>query len=189
MSDPFFFGYGSLVNARTHNHPEAMPAKVKGWRRSWRHTTRRPYAYLSVMPDETTSIDGLIARVPQNDWAALDIREAGYRRQTLRADAIEHERQETAQVQIYQAHTETDITGRVCYPILLSYLDVVVQGFRDVFGEDGVANFFTSTEGWEAGILDDRAAPIYSRAQNLTPLEVELVNHHVARLATEVEQL
>ncbi len=189
MSDPFFFGYGSLVNARTHDHPEAMPARVKGWKRSWRHTTRRPYAYLSVMPCETTSIDGLIARVPQNDWAALDEREAGYSRQTLANHAVEHARADATEVQIYQAHQETDITGRVFYPILLSYIDVVVQGFRDVFGEEGVASFFSTTEGWNAGILDDRSAPIYSRAQRLSPLETELVNHHIARLPAKVEKL
>lgn len=189
MSDPFFFGYGSLVNARTHDHPDPSPATVSGWTRSWRHTTRRPYAYLSVMPSEVTSIDGLIARVPENDWTALDKREAGYHRQAIEDDSIKHGRSDPTEVQIYQTHAETDITGRVFYPILLSYLDVVVQGFRDIFGEDGVAAFFTSTEGWEAGILDDRSAPIYPRAQKLSPLETELVNHHIARLPAKVEKL
>ena len=35
-------------------------------------------------------------------------------------------------------------------PILLSYLDVVVQGYLAEFGEAGVARFFASTDGWGA---------------------------------------
>ena len=151
MSDPFFFGYGSLVNTRTHDYPETHPATLTGWRRSWRHTKRRPFAYLSVIPDQTNAISGLIARVPDNDWGALDEREVGYARQNLVPDAVVHKRDKPAHVQIYQTHAEGDLTGRAQFPILLSYIDVVVQGFRDVFGEDGVASFFSSTGGLGSG--------------------------------------
>lgn len=189
MSDPFFFGYGSLVNARTHDHPDTSPATLRGWRRSWRHTSRRPYAYLSVLPDPATSIQGLLARIPRGDWSDLDQREAGYSRQVLPMDGIEHALPVQPEIQMYQTHRSTDLTGRAIYPILLSYLDVVVQGFRDVFDDEGVAAFFNSTEGWDAGILDDRASPIYPRSQRLTPLEIELVNHHISRLPAKVEKL
>ncbi len=36
MSDPAFFGYGSLVNLRTHGYDDPRPATLHGWRRVWR---------------------------------------------------------------------------------------------------------------------------------------------------------
>lgn len=189
MSDPFFFGYGSLVNTRTHDFPEPMPAHVSGWRRSWRHTSRRPFPFLSVVQDDTCTISGLIARVPQDDWDALDIRETGYRRAPLEPKQIRHERAEPAAVHIYMTHRDADITGRVVYPILLSYLDVVVQGFNDVFGEIGVSDFFDTTDGWDAPVLDDRGSPLYPRHQSLSTAERQLVDHHLRQLSSKIEEL
>ncbi|MEO0752271.1 MAG: gamma-glutamylcyclotransferase family protein, partial [Pseudomonadota bacterium] len=79
-TDAYFFGYGSLVNRNTHDYPDARPARLLGWRRVWRHTDLRPVAYLTVVPDDTAEIDGLMAAVPNADWAALDIRERAYDR-------------------------------------------------------------------------------------------------------------
>ena len=60
--------------------------------------------------------------------------------------------------------------------ILRSYLDVVMQGFLHVFGSDGAAQFVRTTDGWDIPIRDDRAAPIYPRAQVLTAEETALVD-------------
>ena len=50
------------------------------------------------------------------------------------------------------------------HPILRSYLDTVLAGFRAEYGPGAVADFVATTRGWEAPILDDRARPRYSRA-------------------------
>jgi hypothetical protein len=62
------------------------------------------------------------------------------------------------------------------HPILLSYLDTVVQGYLREFGEAGAARFFETTTGWEAGIHDDRTDPVYPRAQDTTDRERALVD-------------
>ncbi len=80
MADPFFFGYGSLVNSGTHAYPEFHPATLPGWRRAWRRAHGRAAAYVTVMRDPTSSIEGVIASVPGADWQALDAREAAYAR-------------------------------------------------------------------------------------------------------------
>ncbi|MEO1425117.1 MAG: gamma-glutamylcyclotransferase family protein, partial [Pseudomonadota bacterium] len=67
MQDPYFFGYGSLVNRATHAHDDAHPATLRGWRRMWRHTALRPVAFLTVVPAPGSRIDGLIAAVPGAD--------------------------------------------------------------------------------------------------------------------------
>ena len=77
---PCFFGYGSLVNRDTHTYAAADRARLEGWRRKWVYTQARGLAFLSVVPDAATAIDGLIAEVPNADWAALDAREHGYAR-------------------------------------------------------------------------------------------------------------
>ncbi|WP_323785658.1 hypothetical protein [Thalassovita sp.] len=64
----------------------------------------------------------------------------------------------------------------MAHPILLSYLDVVVQGYHQEFGEQGVTRFFQTTDGWDAPILDDRKQPHYPRHQTLARPETRLVD-------------
>ena len=178
MSDPAFFGYGSLVNVATHDYAAPRPAAVHGWRRIWRSTELRPEAFLSVSPAPDSILHGLTANVPGADWALLDLRETGYRRY----DVTDQLRQNgpVSQTAIYQIKSEHHVEE--ARPILLSYLDVVVQGYLQVYGPDGVAQFFATTDGWDREVLDDRAAPQYPRHQRLSAAETALVDHHLAQL-------
>ena len=185
MQDPYFFGYGSLVNAATHSYTTTHPAKLMGWRRVWRHTSIRELAYLSVTPADGAQIDGLIAKVPNSDWDALDLRETGYFRSSLQGTSLTHSAGQV-DVQMYQTHPEREIRPDVRHPILLSYLDVVVQGFLSAFGEEGVDRFFDTTDGWDAHILNDRSNPLYPRSQTLTPSEIALVDWHLSALGARV---
>ena len=173
MSDPCFFGYGSLVNRRTHAYAPVLPATLPGWRREWRATTLRPAAFLTARPDESTEIDGVIAPVPNHDWAALDLREAGYARHP--APRTRHPLDPATEIAVYAIAPDPEIEAETC-PILLSYLDDVVQGFLDQFGVDGVARFFRTTGNWHLPVADDRAAPLYPRAQELDAGETALVD-------------
>lgn len=165
MSDPYFFGYGSLVNRRTHGYRPALRASIGGWRRSWRATTLRPAAFLTATPaGQDDRIDGLIAPVPGHDWSALDMREAGYDRHP--AADVEHDGG-ALEVAVYAIPDRPGLDAENC-PILLSYLDVVVQGFAVEFGPEGVARFFASTDSWHLPIADDRDTPLYPRAQTLS---------------------
>lgn len=170
---PSFFGYGSLVNLATHDYPNARKATLPGWRRIWCHAKTRPVAFLSVH-QAPGAIQGIIADVPGADWAALDAREHAYQRHDVSGVLDGH----TA---IYQADPAKTVPPSTRHPILLSYLDVVVQGFLQQYGEQGVAEFFASTDGW-GPIKDDRADPYYPRFQTLSPQERALVDHHVSAL-------
>jgi hypothetical protein len=160
-----FFGYGSLVNLATHDYPDTRPMSVRGWARAWRHTSLRPVAFLTAVPDPGATLDGIAARVPGRDWRALDLREAAYRRAALPEGPA-----------IYHIPDGLHGPATTAHPVLLSYLDTVVQGYLRVFGEAGVARFFETTKGWDAPIRDDRAAPLYPRAQKLDPSETALVD-------------
>lgn len=177
-ADPAFFGYGSLVNLATHDYPDPRNVTLYGWRRVWRTTTIRDTAFLSVERDPNAQIDGVVAQVPGADWAALDLREAAYSRIDITGDL-----DAPAPTAIYRV-TENLLATSSGGPILLSYLDVVVQGFLQRFGPAGVARFFASTSGWDCGVINDRDQPRYPRAQTLSADEIALVD---ACLATRVE--
>ena len=167
MGQAFVFGYGSLVNRGTHTWREVHPARLPGWRRAWQHAEGRETAFLAAVPAGPGDIvEGVIAAVPEGDWAALDLREASYERAF--ATGIEHEVAEAVDIHLYRVPEgrHRPATGR--HPVLLSYLDVVIEGYLEVWGTEGVRRFFATTDGWDAPIRDDRAAPLYPRAAAAT---------------------
>lgn len=184
-ADPYFFGYGSLVNSATHDFADPHPAVLTGWARAWRHTDLRPVAFLTAVPAPHTRIDGMIARVPKGDWKALDQREWAYDRVPA-TTAVTHGLPGKPEVAVYAVpeHRHTVPSDR--YPILLSYLDVVVQGFLRHYGEDGVDRFFDTTLGWDSPILNDRATPKYPRHQQLSAAETACVDARLRHLGVQI---
>lgn len=175
MSDSTFFGYGSLVNLNTHSYTAPRPVQVSGWRRVWRSTTHSPYAILSVQRCPDTTLDGIVAAVPDGDWGALDQREAAYVRQNLPDGTA-----------IYEI-TENILSPAAPHPILRSYLDVVIQGYLHQFGAEPAARFVTTTTGWRA-VHDDRNSPVYPRHQVLTLDETAFVDMLLATMMEELHQ-
>ncbi|MFN3973115.1 MAG: gamma-glutamylcyclotransferase family protein [Gemmobacter sp.] len=177
-----FFGYGSLVNRATHDYPGAQAARLLGWRRVWVHVATRPVAFLSVRPVPGAAILGLVAEVPGGDWAALDLREAAYARHGVTVEVAGA----ALPAQIYAVPAAAGRAPVAAHPVLLSYLDAVVQGFGRAFGAEGVQDFFATTEGWDAPVLDDRASPRYPRAQDLTRAERAAVDAGLASVGARV---
>ncbi len=185
MTHPYFFGYGSLVNTETHHYVGSRPAVLRGWRRAWVQIDCRDMAFLTAVPHPGAAIQGLIAVVPNADWQALDQRETGYDRLPAQG-LIEHDLLQTPDLQVYAIARETQNQIEPAFPILMSYLDVVVQGYLRVFGQAGVQAFFDTTDGWDRTIIDDRAHPRYPRHQILSQAERALVNHHLAQTAARI---
>lgn len=185
MAAPYFFGYGSLVNLATHDFPDPQQATLRGWRRAWRHTDLRPVSFLTAIPDPEAEIDGMIAHVPGDDWVALDQREWAYDR-IAATDSVSHPVSTPVEIAVYAVprHRHSPPTG--AHPILLSYLDVVFQGYLRVFGEDGVDRFIATTDGWTGPVLNDRAEPRYPRHQQLTASERALVDDRLARIGVPI---
>ncbi|SIT83009.1 gamma-glutamylcyclotransferase family protein [Pontibaca methylaminivorans] len=181
---PHVFGYGSLVNLTTHSLGEPRTGTLHGWRRGWYDTAARPLAFLTAVRDDSSSIEGIIAHVPGGDWQALDAREAGYDRVAQTGICV---RVGPLELAVYAIPPRARIETAPRRPILLSYLDVVVQGYLHQFGPEGVARFFATTDGWDAPVLDDHSAPRYPRHRRLSSRETALVDDHLAALgATRV---
>jgi len=181
MSDPYFFGYGSLVNRATHAYGAARRARLRGWRRAWRYTNFREGPFLTAVPCPNSEIEGLVALVPGADWRALDEREIGYARLPLGAELTVEDAAPPA-TQIYAVPESAATHPPHRQPILLSYVDVVFQGYLREYGPEGVARFIATTDGWDAPILDDRAAPRYPRHQPLSEDERRLFDTRLSQL-------
>lgn len=182
---PYFFGYGSLVNLQTHDYPDATPARLTGWRRVWRQTTYADRPILTVEPCAETAIDGLIAHVPNGDWSALDQREHAYDREMVTAQ-VTHKLPDTLAIATYTIPETKHPASEKPHAIRLSYLDVVVQGYLRVFGEPEAKAFFETTNGWDAPIGNDRANPLYPRAQVLTDKETAFVDAQLIELGSQI---
>ncbi|MEP5153060.1 gamma-glutamylcyclotransferase family protein [Planktotalea sp.] len=170
---PRFFGYGSLVNRATHGYQDIQRTRISGWARVWRQTTLHDAPFLTATPEPGSTIEGLTAAVPNADWRALDEREHGYNRIPLTC---------TENTAIYEVPVGKHPVPPAPHSILMSYLDVVVQGYLREFGEAGAALFFATTHGWDTPILDDRAAPRYPRHQVLNTDETRFVDEAVHAL-------
>jgi hypothetical protein len=159
-----FFGFGSLVNTGTHRYVAVAPADVQGWKRIWVNNDCYEHAFLSVMPEPQSTIQGLLAQVPNNDWQELDAREVGYLRRELTPNdwycAVLPDPTLVSDVQMYVLETGKPACPKK--PILWSYLETVLYGYYQWFGEEGMAAFIATTGDW-TDVLDDREDPIYPR--------------------------
>ena len=182
----FFFGYGSLVNTATHDYRNATPATLQGWRRHWCGTAERGTGFLTAVRDPSASIMGLTAEVSDAEWQALDDREFAYLREDV-SGAVSPAPAAFSSLITYAVPEENQIAGP-SRPICLSYIDVVVQGYLQVFGRDGGDHFFATTSGWDVPIVNDRAAPAYPRHQRLTTDETAYVDAKLAALSAQVQQ-
>jgi hypothetical protein len=136
-------------------------------------------AFLTAIPDTSSEIEGLIAEVPNQDWAALDEREEFYERLNAN-ECTDHAVNEPLDIAIYAIPPANSTIASDDHPIILSYLDVVLQGYLEVYGVEGALKFFESTTGWHAPIINDRSAPLYPRSQKLSAKETDWIDEQLA---------
>ncbi len=168
-----YFGYGSLVNRDTHRTEivDALPARLKGWRRHWvRRDEESSRALLSVRRDPASVIDGLLVIDRAENLPAVDLREERYQRVSLAPADLELSADLPADcpLHVYEANL---VHAPVRLEIIQSYLDAVLQGFLREYGRSGVERFVSETEGFDAEILADRKTPTYPRAVVLSDEE------------------
>ncbi|MEW5423195.1 gamma-glutamylcyclotransferase family protein [Amorphus sp. 3PC139-8] len=179
-----YFGYGSLVNAATRPQSQTViPARLTGYRRAWRVTSRRSLmsgtCSLTIVAAEPGAVvKGVLAREAVASLPTLDRRERHYDRLTVGRDQVAPETSDRhpGEAYVYRVKQRHDRYGDRRFPVLQSYVDCVLQGYLKVFGEQGVADFMATTDGWHVPVLDDRDEPLYPRAQTLTDEERTLVD-------------
>lgn len=183
-----YFGYGSLINAATHRTAivAAMPARLLGWRRHWRPRPDMPgfpAALLSVRRQAGAGCDGLLVFDRAENLAAVDAREARYRRVELAAADFDTAAPLPVACPLYVYEAQTDIPPHREPPrILRSYLDAVLQGVLAIHGEAGLAHFVAETDGFDTPVHEDRDMPLYPRSVTLREGETALFDGVLASL-------
>lgn len=170
------FGYGSLANSGTHDWPVAGTATLSGWRRNWAHRSMgaRGVTALTIEPAPGSVIAGQMLAVPDDGWANLDQREAGY-------DCVIAQVSPLLDGSVTYVSEDPQGADRD-HPIWLSYVDTVLEGFLDMGGLDAVDAFVETTVGWDAPILDDRGDKLYPRATALVRETEAMVDGVLANL-------
>jgi hypothetical protein len=168
MVNHYVFGYGSLINAesraRTGRTGAAIPARVRGFQRSWNVVDRvARLTFLGVVRQETVLTNGMLVSVSAADLPRFDRREGGYTRiEVDRAHVVGLNAEPIPPtIWIYLP----DEPGRPSedYPIAQSYVDVVLAGCLEV-SKSFAAEFVRTTTNWDCPWVEDRAAPRYVRA-------------------------
>lgn len=181
------FAYGSLLNKATWSfNAEIELVRVSGWVRQWRQivqTEKGKICALTITPDTKSTIDGILLAADTQTVNNLIKREVGYNKTEILSSNIfninnKHSFNNEHFI-TFVASTQTSAWATKTAPILLSYIDVVAKGYFDLFGLEGVINFFNTTQGWNLPILNDRDQPLYPRALQLNAELLELVDQQI----------
>jgi hypothetical protein len=169
----FIFGYGSLINSNSRNATSsapipAIPARISGafgYRRCWNDRSQSGFTALGLCRTQSgelgATVNGVLYPVQHDDLAKFDKREEGYNRVAVPLDQIEaagwQRLPEEGRIWIYvPAHMGKEPDAS--YPILQSYIDVVVEGGLE-YGEDFAQEILETTYGWNHYWLNDRQLP------------------------------
>lgn len=199
----WYVGYGSLMNRQTRaSVMRIIPITLKGFRREWSYrnwgaaasaeqgavdaglTARlSPSTALNVAQQDDAQMCAVLVEESLDNLPSLDLRESGYDRLSLRQTQIEPiaTGQEVTWTQdqdffIYQSKAANHHLADEDYPILQSYVDVVISGILDHFSSEAAIEFVRSCGGFDRPIYNDRAMPIYPRALSLSAEELGMID-------------
>ena len=170
MSDELvgYFGFGSLVNRNTlrTSYVDLVQASLKGYSRHWQSKTKtleEQVALLSIHPDQTCEIYGMIVLDKLENLPLVDAREQGYSRHRLNRDQllIDSDAAMPNDIYVYIANEPEGESDEGA--LLQSYLDAVMQGFFNEYGDEGVRHFMDTTKGFDRKLIRDRQSPKYPR--------------------------
>lgn len=182
-----YFGFGSLVNKHTlrTSYVDILPASLKGYSRHWQARSTAIFdnniSLLSIHPDETCTIKGMIVLDLLENLPLVDAREEGYSRHRLEHGQLEVSSGTDLPNEIYVYIANEVESASDDGALLQSYLDAVMQGFRNEYGRDGVSHFVDTTKGFNRPINLDRNAPLYPRDVKLSEDEIALFDMELKR--------
>jgi hypothetical protein len=173
----FLFGYGSLINSASRDATAAapipaIPVRVSaafGYRRTWNSRSPSGFTALGLRkaaPGEAGStINGVLYPVAGQDMSKFDEREVGYARVEVKLADIEalgwQRLPESGHVWVYVPARPGSAPGEGLpdpdpdFPLLQSYIDVVVEGGLE-YGTDYAREILETTDGWSRYWLNDR---------------------------------
>ena len=176
----FLFGYGSLINTDSRNATapkpvHAIPVRISasfGFVRAWVDRSTTEFTALGLrrpVPGESAmTVNGVLYPVEGADMSLFDRREAGYARVVVPLDAIEavswQQVPARGKVWVYVPIGRDGKIGEdlpvasAKYPLLQSYIDVVLDGALE-YSFDFARELVETTQDWSSYWLNDRELP------------------------------
>jgi hypothetical protein len=178
----FIFGYGSLINSQSRNSTAAapipaIPARLSaalGYIRTWNDRSASGFTALGLRkasPDEPgRTVNGVLYPVDGDDMSKFDAREEGYVRVEIPPAQIEavgwRPLPTTGHIWVYAPEKPASEGGSgepgvglpgpdAEFPLLESYIDVVVEGGLE-YGPEFAREILETTDGWSRYWLNDR---------------------------------
>jgi len=181
-----YFGFGSLVNRNTlrTSYVETVPATLNGFSRHWEPRPRifgNNISLLSVHEDTQVSIKGMVVVDLLDNLPLVDEREAGYTRHKLSREQLELHASDELPDELYVYIADKVEDANEQGTLLQSYIDAVMQGFRNEYGDAGVAHFVDTTKGFDRHVHLDRPNPFYPRHVELSHEEISLFDAELKR--------
>jgi hypothetical protein len=173
----FIFGYGSLINTASRNATAghsvtAIPVRVSagfGYVRGWDDRSPSGFTALGLrrpLPGESAmTINGVLYPAESTDMSAFDARERGYVRVEVPLADIQPVSWQALPAAGHVWAYVPDIAGKAPgevlpqpdghFPILQSYVDVVVEGGLE-YGTEFAREIIATTKDWSVYWLNDR---------------------------------
>jgi Gamma-glutamyl cyclotransferase, AIG2-like len=204
---PYIFGYGSLIEqaSRLRSTPSALyvlPARARGYARGWWARTGAigfTTTFVGAIPDQSSSMNGVIYAVNKAELDDTDKRESGYTREDIAShiEILSGGYVPKGEIYIYLNKFEPGQREKSVaapeFPIVQSYVDIcltgclqIEKGFPDAV--DFAAEFITSTQEWSKYWENDRAYP--RRAPFTVPAAStidKLLETHLPKLFAEIQ--
>ena len=176
---PYIFGYGSLIEqaSRMRTTPRAiyvLPARVRGYARGWWARTNSigfSTTYVGAIPEESSSINGVVYAVSEQELKDTNDREEGYTPtditgivQILSGD---YKPKDTVWMYVndFKHGQREKSLPSPQFPIVQSYVDICLSGclqIEQAFPDDAqdfARSFIQSTQEWSKYWENDRPAP------------------------------
>jgi hypothetical protein len=173
----FIFGYGSLINTPSRNATSgaaipAIPVRVSaafGYIRTWNDRSPSGFTALGLRKpgpgENATTINGVLYPVEGDDMTRFDAREAGYTRVEVPHEDIQavswQSIPEQGHIWVYVPVRQGGAPGvglpepDAEFPLLESYIDIVVEGGLE-YGPEFARELIETTMGWSQYWLNDR---------------------------------
>jgi hypothetical protein len=179
MTQCFIFGYGSLISRDSRDisgeSGKSIPVRISGIRRGWNLVIPRARAVaLGAAQEAGVSCNGVIFSVGESEMPKFDDRELkhGYTKIALDRSWVScPDGKPVPQGEIIAyASTTTVKDAPRDVPLVQSYIDVIMTGCLETFGETFAREFVRTTDGWDKVWDNDRLYPRYDRPMKEVPL-------------------
>lgn len=211
----FIFGFGSIINDRSRRSSapgctHVVQARIHAqweWTRCWNFRSPTGFTALGLVKRDAgacgaSSVNGVVFPVTEEQLAAFDARETGYRRELVppalwlavtspqlphlaRLERAVEMRRSSLSCWAYVPECDAAMAADAEHPLVQTYIDCVLEGCIALGGEAMAEEWITSTHGWSQFYLNDvpmSRRPWLHRGTRYREIDRLLAKHGAATL-------